>query len=346
MQVFLSFFSAFPANRKERKMSVSALALSQLGERNIISSVKNTWSNSALDKCIKNVLGAHARGLFGDGFVESVYDAVNERRAVLAAAEKSAARRPAKWGTPLTASSKLSLIERRANARTRNICAGWFSAKLEKAGASVAEIYEKLPRASVRAVLHTICELCALSRGRCDAAIATIAHKAGCSRSAVEQALAQLKASGFISIESGKASGMTSIIRPALPCLVKVINWCRERLERAQKKTAQSDGSISAPGGTQKVRQKSDSYFFNKRIGGKEPNSGPVRDTETIAFPATGSIYFSRWRDLVKEHSTGVTPDADIVANAFRKFCKDKNIPLDAPKIEDRFIKIVQKFRI
>ena len=139
---------------------------------------------------------------------------------------------------------------------------------------------------------------------------------------------------------------MTSIIRPALPCLVKVINWCRGRLERAQKKTAQSDGSISAPGGTQKVRQKSDSYFFNKRIGGKEPNSGPVRDTETIAFPATGSIYFSRWRDLVKEHSTGVTPDADIVANAFRKFCKDKNIPLDAPKIEDRFIKIVQKFRI
>lgn len=70
MQVFLSFFSAFPANRKERKMSVSALALSQLGERNIISSVKNTWSNSALDKCIKNVLGAHARGLFGDGFVD------------------------------------------------------------------------------------------------------------------------------------------------------------------------------------------------------------------------------------------------------------------------------------
>jgi replication initiation protein RepC len=67
---------------------------------------------------------------------------------------------------------------------------------------------------------------------------------------------------------------------------------------------------------------------------------------ETVAFPASGTIYFTHWRDLVRKHSKGVTPDSDIVADAFRKFCKDKDIPLDAPKIEDRFIKIVEKFRI
>lgn len=327
-------------------MSASALATGQLSERTILSSVRNTWSHSALDTCIKTVIGAHARGLLGDECVESVYGAVNARRAELSAAQRSAVRRPVKWGTPLAAHSKLSLQERRERARTRNICAGWFSAKLEKSGANVAEIYAKLPRASVRAVLHTICELSALSRGRCDASIATIAQKAGCSRSGVEQALASLKASGFITIESGKAMGVTSIIRPALACLVKVINWCRARLERAQKKSHQSTAALSAARGTQKDTQKSESYFLYKRSGQKEPNGDVVRNTENVAFPATGSIYFSRWRDLVKEHSTGVTPDADIVANAFRKFCYDKNIPLDAPKIEDRFIKIVQKFRI
>lgn len=86
--------------------------------------------------------------------------------------------------------------------------------------------------------------------------------------------------------------------------------------------------------------------FLNKRFGQKEGRDQPEDATEAVVFPATGSIYFTRWRDLVRTHSTGVTPDADIVANAFRKFCKEKNIALDAPKIEDRFIKIVQKFRI
>ncbi|WP_421408144.1 hypothetical protein [Agrobacterium tumefaciens] len=346
MQVFLSFFSAFPANRKERKMSVSALAMSQHNERNILSIVSNTWSQGALDDCIKTVLGAHARGLIGDGVVESVYSAVTDRRAALITQQRSAARRPAKWGLPLAAGPKLSLDEKRSRAKTRHNCAGWFSAKLEKAGANVAEIYEKLPRASVRAVLHTICELCALARGRCDASIATIADRAGCSRSAVEQALHHLKAGGFIEIESGKAAGVTSIIRPAQQYLTKVVAWCRARLEKTQKKMREADRSASVAGGTQINGKKSDSYFLNKRFGQKDGRDQPEDATEAVVFPATGSIYFTRWRDLVRTHSTGVTPDADIVANAFRKFCKEKNIALDAPKIEDRFIKIVQKFRI
>ncbi|NSX94412.1 Rrf2 family transcriptional regulator [Agrobacterium tumefaciens] len=327
-------------------MNISALAVRQQGERTILSSVKHMSSPSALDSCIKSIIGAHAQGQFDDAFVESVYEAVNERRAEVIADQKSAARRPVKWGTPLHASSKLTLEERRSQARARHKCAGWFSDKLAKAGGNLAEIYERLPRASVRAVLHAICELCALARGRCDASIATIADKAGCSRSAVEQALAHLKASGFILIESGKAAGVTSIIRPAMLCLVKVVNWCRARLERFKEKTAAPQRPGSAAGGTQKDTQKSDSIFFKRNWGGEEPNKGIVRDTETVAFPASGTIYFTRWRDLVKKHAKGVTPDSDVVADAFRKFCKDKNIPLDAPKIEDRFIKIVEKFRI
>lgn len=323
-------------------MSVSVLATRQLSERTILSNVKNTWSHSALDNCIKAVIGAHARGLLDDEFVESVYGAVNERRAELSAGRRA---RPVKWGTPLAVHSRLSLEERRAQARTRNISAGWFSAKLEKSGANVAEIYAKLPRASFRAVLHTICELSALARGRCDASIATIAEKAGCSRSSVEQALAHLKLSGFIVVESGKTLGVTSIIRPAQACLIKVVNWCRARLERMQKKD-RSDRPASAARGTQNTRQKSESYFLNKRSKATEPHREGGRAIGAVAFPASGSIYFSHWRDLVREHSTGVTPDADIVANAFRKFCSEKNIPLNAPKIEERFIKIVQRFRI
>jgi replication initiation protein RepC len=112
------------------------------------------------------------------------------------------------------------------------------------------------------------------------------------------------------------------------------------------QKKDRSDRPASAARGTQNTRQKSESYFLNKRSKTTEPRREGGRAIGAVAFPASGSIYFSHWRDLVREHSTGVTPDADIVANAFRKFCSEKNIPLDAPKIEERFIKIVQRFRI
>lgn len=327
-------------------MTATVLAMSQLHEEKILYGIGKTASLTALDDLLKAVFGAMALGGAPDEFVEKVCEAVRLRKEEIAAAQLAAARKPAKWGSSKPCVKRLTVEERREQAERRATNAGWFSSKLEKAGVSCSEIYAILPRASVRSVLHTICELCALSRGRCDASIATIAKQAGCSRSAVEQALAALKAANFIAIESGKRSGMTSIIRPARASLLKVIEWCRQRLARLTKKADAASPSTSTGGGTQKNEQKTESHILNKIRTSRSQEGAIMKTDRVVSFPSAGSIYFTPWRALVKKHSTGTTPDADVVADVFRKFCRDRKIPLNAPKIEDRFIKIVKKFRV
>jgi UPF0288 family protein (methanogenesis marker protein 3) len=51
-------------------------------------------------------------------------------------------------------------------------------------------------------------------------------------------------------------------------------------------------------------------------------------------FPADGSIAFSPWADVIRDGKPGA--DVDVIASAFRRFCRDKDIDLDARNIEQR----------
>ena len=66
----------------------------------------------------------------------------------------------------------------------------------------------------------------------------------------------------------------------------------------------------------------------------------------TPSFPATGSIAYGAWADTVREHAPRPTPDIDSVANAFRRWAKEKNIDLTAPNIERVFAGFCRRWRM
>ena len=63
------------------------------------------------------------------------------------------------------------------------------------------------------------------------------------------------------------------------------------------------------------------------------------------AFPADGTISYSRWADLVRQHAPAPTPDVDRVANAFRDWASHAALPLGGPTVEKAFVTFCRNFR-
>lgn len=49
---------------------------------------------------------------------------------------------------------------------------------------------------------------------------------------------------------------------------------------------------------------------------------------------STGSVYYTRWVDVIHNHASGPTPELDTVANAFRRQANGYNIDLTGLKGE------------
>ena len=64
-----------------------------------------------------------------------------------------------------------------------------------------------------------------------------------------------------------------------------------------------------------------------------------------MPFPASGTISYSRWGELVRHHAPAPTPDVDRVANAFRDWASHVGLRLSAPTIEKAFVTFCQGFR-
>jgi len=64
-----------------------------------------------------------------------------------------------------------------------------------------------------------------------------------------------------------------------------------------------------------------------------------------ISFPTSGTISYSRWADLVRQHAPAPTPDVDRVANAFRDWASHAGLPLGGPTVEKSFITFCRNFR-
>jgi len=72
----------------------------------------------------------------------------------------------------------------------------------------------------------------------------------------------------------------------------------------------------------------------------------PTAVAELVSFPATGSIHFSRWADVIREHAPKPTPDLDLVAQAFRRWAKTSDIDLTSPNIERVLAGFCRKWRM
>ncbi len=64
-----------------------------------------------------------------------------------------------------------------------------------------------------------------------------------------------------------------------------------------------------------------------------------------ISFPTDGSIYYSIWSEVAKENLPYPTPDLDLVASSFRKFCEKSQISLSAKNISNVFSGFCRSFK-
>lgn len=65
----------------------------------------------------------------------------------------------------------------------------------------------------------------------------------------------------------------------------------------------------------------------------------------TPVFPDIGSVHFSVWADVIRANAPKPTPDLDLVANAFRRWAREKDIDLSGPNVERVLIGFCKKWR-
>lgn len=72
----------------------------------------------------------------------------------------------------------------------------------------------------------------------------------------------------------------------------------------------------------------------------------PAAVEELVSFPSSGSVQFTRWAAVIREHAPKPTPDLDMVANAFRRWAKDRDIDLTGPNVERVLAAFCRKWRL
>jgi hypothetical protein len=70
----------------------------------------------------------------------------------------------------------------------------------------------------------------------------------------------------------------------------------------------------------------------------------PVQAQAREAFPPDGSIAFTAWADRARKRGRNI--DVDLLASAFRLFCRERNIALEGPWVERTFDTFVSKHKI
>ena len=82
---------------------------------------------------------------------------------------------------------------------------------------------------------------------------------------------------------------------------------------------------------------------INSHKTGRKARIAGTAETPALAFPATGSLKGTTpWDDLaranVRRIQGGHIPDLSVLTMAFRDWAAAKNLPLDAPRIEQTFV--------
>lgn len=69
-------------------------------------------------------------------------------------------------------------------------------------------------------------------------------------------------------------------------------------------------------------------------------------EASTPAFPESGSLRWTPWEALAREHAPKPTPDMGLIADRFRDFCAGRGLSLTSPAIEKTFVGWVSKFQV
>ena len=79
---------------------------------------------------------------------------------------------------------------------------------------------------------------------------------------------------------------------------------------------------------------------------GRKARQAGTAEEPVPTFPESGSIRWSSWEALAREHAPKPTPDMGLIADKFRDFCNGRGLPLASASIEKTFVAWVSKLRV
>ena len=147
----------------------------------------------------------------------------------------------------------------------------------------------------------------------------------------------------LLGIPKGKITRFADLNRRALqPAISEINQLARFTLTATSKKIGRTVSTIEIQWEPKTDIGKVKRELGNSSVGRKTRRDGSV-DIIPVSFPATGSVRYTKpWEDLARENELW---DYDKIADAFRSFCSDRNIKLDAQNIEEIFKNYCKKLK-
>ena len=144
----------------------------------------------------------------------------------------------------------------------------------------------------------------------------------------------QLRA--LLGVPEGKLSRFSNLNTWALkPAIDEINHLSRLDLIATPKKIGRTVASVTIGWQVKDDPTPAKRELQGHSTGRKARRNGSV-ETVAIAVPATGGISYSpHWLEL--KRAAGCNKDNDIIASDFRRFCREKGIPLNVENIEKTF---------
>ena len=141
---------------------------------------------------------------------------------------------------------------------------------------------------------------------------------------------------GMLGVPEGKMVRWTHLYRDALkPAIVEINQLSRLALTATPNKIGRTVASVTIGWAINPDPIEAKRELDRANIGRKVRREG-TGETPIAAFPAAGSIRFlDPWERLARENCNR---DHGKIADAFRSFCQQRKIKLDARSIEQKFV--------
>lgn len=147
-------------------------------------------------------------------------------------------------------------------------------------------------------------------------------------------------------VAEGKIKRFANLKKDVLdPAIEEINHLSRLKLKATPKKMGRTITEIEIswkvkpdPSAAKRELNSSKTGRKNRREGTTEQLYEP--------FPSEGTIHYTKWQQIAREHLPAPTPDLAVVSNSFRQFAKDKGIGLSANNIEKIFVGFCQKYSL
>ena len=151
-----------------------------------------------------------------------------------------------------------------------------------------------------------------------------------------------------LGIPEGKLDRFSNLNQRVIqPAIAEINQLSRLVLTATPNKIGRTVASVTIAWEEKPQEQKQDTRRELERPkAGRKARRDGTAEAPAPAFPDSGSIRWTPWEALAREHAPKPTPDMGLIADRFRDFCAGRGLPLTSAAIEKSFVAWVSKFRV